>query len=431
MSVLYGNSRSVALSPAEAHLLFTLLVAAYFFSFFFRVSASVILPSEASRLGLSAGLTGLISSLYYYAYAVMQPFSGLLHDRFGPLRIVGLGMLLTGLGQIVYVLCPTTTGLAAWRLMTGLGLAPMFSGALVYQSTAFAKEKYALYSGLTIAAGNLGAVVSVAPLGTALDLWGQGRVFAGLAVLSLLMGLVLGFFRGKDPVAGPGTPAASCSNCWKGLLTRIPRTFGEILSSPFLRAITALWSLQVAALLTLQGLWAVSWYHTAFRCSVPEARSWAMLIGVGVMAGTLLAGRLPVTPGRRFGVLASAHGACMFFWTLILGLVSWGESLVLAGLTGFLIGVALGVSTVHFASALNDVVPADRRGVTLGTVNMMVFVTVILFQWGTGIVMNLFPGAEPGTYTEKGFLVAFGLTTLLLMTGSPFLKPLRDAQKSA
>ena len=61
---------------------------------------------------------------------------------------------------------------------------------------------------------------------------------------------------------------------------------------------------------------------------------------------------------------------------------------------------------------------------------MMVFVAVILFQWGTGIVMNLFPGSGPGTYTEKGFLVAFGLTTLLLLTGSPFLQSLRKAQES-
>jgi hypothetical protein len=155
-----------------------------------------------------------------------------------------------------------------------------------------------------------------------------------------------------------------------------------------------------------------------------------MLIGVGVMAGTLLAGKLPVVPGRRFGVLAGAYGASLLFWALLIVLVSWGQSLVLAGLSGFLIGISLGVSTVHFASALNDVVPSDRRGVTLGTVNMIVFITVIVFQWGTGVVMNLFPGSEPGTYTPKGFLVAFTLTTAILVAGSPFLTHIRKAQDS-
>ncbi len=416
------NSTSVLLTQPQAHFLFALLVTAYFFSFFFRVSASVVLPSEASRLGLSAGLTGLISSLYYYAYAVMQPLSGVLHDRFGPLRIVGLGMLLTGFGQIVYVLWPTTSGLALWRLLTGLGLAPMFSGALVYQSTAFAREKYALYSGLTIAAGNLGAVVSVAPLGAALDAWGQWTVFTGLALMSFFMALVLGTYRRKDPVARSQDHDSAGA---KELIKRIPGTFHHIFRSPFLRAVTILWSLQVATLLTLQGLWAVSWYHTVFDCPLPKARFWAMLIGIGVMAGTFIAGRIRVLPGKRFNVLAFSYGACILFWIALMALIAFKTSVELAGLTGFLIGLSLGVSTVHFASALNDVVSPDRRGVTLGSVNMMVFVAVIIFQWGTGTVMNLFPGNRPGTYTEEGFLLAFGLTTLLLAAGSPFLTHIR------
>lgn len=416
------KSRYAVMTSSEAHLLFTFLVTAYFFSFFFRVSASVVLPSEASRLGLSASLTGIISGFYYYAYALMQPFSGVLHDRFGPLRVVACGMLLTGLAQAVYVFWPTTSGLALWRLMTGLGLAPMFSGALVYQAGAFPKEKYAFYSGLTVAAGNLGAVVSVAPLGTALDLWGQRPVFVVLAGLSIAMALLLAGFRGKDPVGHSHHGAEG------RLLSRIPRTFREILSSPFLRAVALLWSLQVGTLLTLQGLWAVSWYHTAFDCTLPEARRWATLIGFGVMAGTLLAGRLPVLPGRRARVLGLSYGAYALFWLILMGLVAFGGSLPLAGITGFLVGAALGVSTVHCASALNDNVLPDRRGATLGTVNMMVFVTVILFHWGTGAIMNLFPGTGPGTYTPRGFLVAFGITTLLVLAGSPFLRNIRNAE---
>lgn len=413
------NSSTVLTSP-EAHLLFTLLVTAYFFSFFFRVSASVVLPSEASRLGLSAGLTGLISSLYYYAYAVMQPLSGVLHDRFGPLRIVACGMLITCLGQAAYVLWPTTSGLALWRLMTGLGLAPMFSGALVYQASAFPKEKYALYSGLTVAAGNLGAVVSVAPLGAALDHWGQWPVFVVLAILSLGMAILLAGFRQKDPLAH------SARGGRNNLLSRIPRAFGEIIASPFLRSLALLWSLEVGTLLSLQGLWAVSWYHTAFSCPLPEARRWATLIGFGVMGGTLLAGRLQILPGRRAKVLSLSYGAYALFWLILMGLVAFGSSLVLAGITGFLVGTALGVSTVHFASALNDVVLPDRRGATLGMVNMMVFVAVILFQWGTGVIMNHFPGPEPGTYTHLGFLVAFSFTTILILAGAPFLRNIRD-----
>ncbi|HPI98307.1 MAG TPA: MFS transporter, partial [Synergistales bacterium] len=81
----YGTKPLSAIQP---YLLYCLLISAYFFSFFFRVSASVVLPELASRWGMSATLTGFISSLYFYAYALMQPLSGNLNDRFGPLRVV-------------------------------------------------------------------------------------------------------------------------------------------------------------------------------------------------------------------------------------------------------------------------------------------------------------------------------------------------------
>jgi hypothetical protein len=147
------------------------------------------------------------------------------------------------------------------------------------------------------------------------------------------------------------------------------------------------------------------------------------------MAGTLLAGKIPVMPGRRARVLNLSYNAYVLFWMILLGLVAFGRSLPMAGLTGFLIGGALGVSPVHFASALNDVVLPDRRGATLGMINMMVFVAVIFFQWGTGVILNLFPGAEPGSYTRSGFLVAFGITVLLILAGSPFLKEIRNAER--
>ena len=57
--------------PVLVHVLFGLLVLAYFFAFFFRVSAAVILPRLASEIGMSAAMTGFLSSLYYYSYAAV------------------------------------------------------------------------------------------------------------------------------------------------------------------------------------------------------------------------------------------------------------------------------------------------------------------------------------------------------------------------
>ena len=95
-----------AVSPVRAHGLFLLLASAYFLSIFLRTSAAVVMPAEAERLGMSASLIGFLSSLHFYSYAFMQPVSGILHDRFGPLRVTAAGMLLAAISSEVR-LCAT------------------------------------------------------------------------------------------------------------------------------------------------------------------------------------------------------------------------------------------------------------------------------------------------------------------------------------
>ncbi len=407
------------IDPPLSHLLYSLLVAAYFLSFFFRVSASVVLPQEASRLGLSASLAGFISSLYYYAYAVTQPLCGILHDRFGPLRVVTFGMALAGLGEILYVLSPTALSLGLWRLLTGLGLAPMFSGALLFQSQAFPMERYPFYAGLTIAAGNFGAVVSVGPLGLALERWGKEGVFSALALFSFGLAALTFLFRNSGPAqekAEKGTFS---------VVQQLKEAGKAIACSPRLRAVTILWSLLISALLTFQGLWAVAWYEAAFNVPLKAARDQATLIGVGVMIGTLLGSRIK---GRRTVVLKRGYLVTGAFWLLLLAATAPGRSLFLAGSTGFLLGVASGVFIVHCASALNETAPPTKRGTVLGVANMVIFFGVIAFQWGTGSFIGLFETA-PGRYDAAGFLVAFGVTTALFWAGTLLFPVLDKARK--
>lgn len=145
--------------------LFLLLVGAFFLTVFFRISASVVLPLEGVRLGMSASLIGFISSVHFYAYAFLQPVSGVLHDRYGPVRVVIFGLLLTAASCLLLTLVRTPFTLGAWRLLSGFGVAPMYSAVLVFQAFAFPPERYCFYAAINMGLSSLGAIVSVAPLG--------------------------------------------------------------------------------------------------------------------------------------------------------------------------------------------------------------------------------------------------------------------------
>ncbi len=405
------------------HVLFGFLVTAYLLSFFFRVSAAVVLPRLASEIGMTATMTGFISSLYYYAYAFVQPLCGSLNDRWGPLRVVGTGLAVSAAGAALFMFASTPATLAAGRLLTGLGLAPMFSGALVYQSTAFSPRRYAFYSSVTIAAGNLGAVISVGPLGAAIDRWGRGPVFLFLSALSLFMAGLLFLNAKADPVRGanrasrlPETPFSA----------HLKTGFSTLAASRECRCLTILWGISVAAMLAFQGLWSVAWYQTAYGVEAGIARNWAGAVGIGIMVGTLLAGRFSSGPGGRLRSigwgLSMNLGAWLALW---LGIVL-RLPLPVTGSLGCLLGGATGFLVVHFASALNEMTPRERAGSVLGVVNMLVMVSVIAFQWGTGAILGRFPGAGAAPSSPLGFSVTFGIVIALVAASSIAFRGMRN-----
>lgn len=404
------------------HVLFGFLVTAYFLSFFFRVSAAVVLPRLASEIGMTAAMTGFISSLYYYAYAFVQPLCGSLNDRWGPLRVVGTGLSVAAAGSAIFMFASTPATLAAGRLLTGLGLAPMFSGALVYQSTAFPPRRYAFYSSVTIAVGNLGAVVSVGPLGSAIDRWGRGPVFLFLSALSLFMAGLLFLNAKSDPVRGsnqgvrgPKTPFSA----------HLKTGFSTLWTSRECRCLTLLWGISVAAMLAFQGLWSVAWYQTAYGVEAGIARNWAGAVGIGIMTGTLLGGRFSSGPGGRMKAIGWGLSMNLGAWIALWLGIALRLPLTVTGSLGFLLGGATGFLVVHFASALNEMTPRERAGAVLGVVNMLVMVSVIAFQWGTGAILARFPGAAAGSSSPRGFLVTFGIVIALVAASSLAFRGMR------
>ena len=51
-----------------------------------------------------------------------------------------------------------------------------------------------------------------------------------------------------------------------------------------------------------------------------------------------------------------------------------------------------------------------------GAMNMIVVLMAVVFQWGTGIIINFFPGGAPGTYTAAGYLAGFSAVFLAMAT---------------
>ena len=94
--------------------------------------------------------------------ALSQPIGGLLNDTFGPMLVAAVGLGVAALGALSLGMAQSVIGLAAGRMLTGIGLTSILSGTVAFQAAAFPPDRYAFFSGVTYFMGNLGAVVSVA-----------------------------------------------------------------------------------------------------------------------------------------------------------------------------------------------------------------------------------------------------------------------------
>ncbi|MEA5036531.1 MFS transporter [Cloacibacillus evryensis] len=389
-------------------LFFVILLLGFMLSNLMRISGVVVLPPLGESLGLSASTIGFLSSLFFYTYGLSFGLWGVLIDRRGAFRCCGTALLVAACGSFIMMFSGTAAAIGLGRALCGLGLSSAFTGILTYCAVSFPQKDYGGYVGLSMVVGHSGTIIAVAPLGFAMKLIGSRGVFCVLGLFALALGAALLCFRKDDPLTRPADgsvdPAAVFSELWtvsKNIWKKFP-----------LRVVMYTWGVSAAAAAALQGLWAVAWLQTAAGMPLGTAYLCATWISFGMVAGPAFGGwlvRCCRNEKRSFFTVCLLTQASWLLW-LLLSLFS--GSAALFGAAGFLIGFFNGCGYVFMGSAVRSLVPLSQNGGTIGVINMFLYLMVIIFQWGTGVCLDLFK-APAGGYTNLGFLSGFFLIVLL------------------
>ncbi|WP_302794867.1 MFS transporter [Cloacibacillus evryensis] len=389
-------------------LFFVILLLGFMLSNLMRISGVVVLPPLGESLGLSASTIGFLSSLFFYTYGLSFGLWGVLIDRRGAFRCCGTALLVAACGSFIMMFSGTAAAIGLGRALCGLGLSSAFTGILTYCAVSFPQKDYGGYVGLSMVVGHSGTIIAVAPLGFAMKQIGSRGVFCVLGLFALALGAALLCFRKDDPLTRPADgsvdPAAVFSELWtvsKNIWKKFP-----------LRVVMYTWGVSAAAAAALQGLWAVAWLQTAAGMPLGTAYLCATWISFGMVAGPAFGGwlvRCCRNEKRSFFTVCLLTQASWLLW-LLLSLFS--GSAALFGAAGFLIGFFNGCGYVFMGSAVRSLVPLSQNGGTIGGINMFLYLMVIIFQWGTGVCLDLFK-APAGGYTNLGFLSGFFLIVLL------------------
>ncbi|MDR1435106.1 MAG: MFS transporter [Puniceicoccales bacterium] len=134
----------------------------YFYELFVRVMPGTMLQEMQFHYNVSLTTLSIASGIYYYIYAPMQIFAGILLDRFGGRRIMIPASITVAAGCACILIPWNSIWLfAIGRLLMGFGSAFGFIGVMYLATVWFHKEHLSFLAGTTTALGFLGAILAL------------------------------------------------------------------------------------------------------------------------------------------------------------------------------------------------------------------------------------------------------------------------------
>jgi predicted MFS family arabinose efflux permease len=165
-------------------------------------------------------------------------------------------------------------------------------------------------------------------------------------------------------------------------------------------------TLSQATFLSIQGLWAGPWLRDVAGYDRQQTAGTLFLVAVAMVSGFILMGTAAERLSRRgiAPMVVAAAGMAVFMVILLLIILEIeSAAMVLWGLFGF-----FGTSGILPYAVLSQSFPPQLSGRVNTAINLLVFVTAFLAQWGIGAVIELWPASAGGGYAPAGYRAAFG-----------------------
>lgn len=379
--------------PKRVHI-FSLFAIAYFVGYFFRTANAVIAPDLSREFALSASDLGLMTSLFYAAFALVLLPVGVGLDRYGPRFITSSVMALAALGCILFASAQSFAGLAAGRALLGAGTAGILMGALKAFGRWYPPHLHTTASGLVIGVGTVGSLVSTTPLSALNAAFGWRAVFAaGAVVIAASAGAIMLWSRNSP------TGATEAAAPQEGGLAAVFRDirFWRIVGLNFFMTGT-----QIAT----QSLWAGVYLYDVPKLGPLAAGQVLLWMALGVVIGSTGSGRLAGHWGVARVIIAAAS-----IFILSQGALALIPPLEWLRPVYFVFGASGVVGTMLLAQT-RFIFPPSLSGRSVTAVNVFGLTGTFVLQWLMGLVVGAFSADAYGHYPPQAYSLAFAITAL-------------------
>jgi sugar phosphate permease len=379
-------------------------VAVYILAVFTRSSLGVAGLLATQRFGIAAAQLSIFTMVQLLVYAAMQIPVGALLDRYGPKRILLVGLTLMTAAQFGFAFAETFPEGVVARIFVGMGDSMVFIPLLRIVALWFPPLRIPIVTQMTGLLGQLGALAAATPLVIALHTWGWTPSYASAAAVGVLLGVVVVFVVLDSPNPDHELDqikvralARAVRAAWRAPGTRLG--LWSHFSAQFGATVFAL-------------LWGYPFLVAGEGLSPGTAGTMLMLMVVTtVVSSPLIGGFVTRYPFSRSTLILWIVGAIMAVWAVVL---LWPGRAPLPVLVLLVVVTAVGGpgSLVGFdlARTFN---PPTRLGSATGIVNVGGFLASLSTVTLIGIILDRVAPGGPTTYTVGSFKVAMSAQYLV------------------
>ena len=408
--------RSIDRIPSAGFRLAGMLVCGTVLYFFANIQR-VAIPGAVFNLlqeqwNVSAPYITGLGSAFMYVYALNQLFIGLLVDRYGGIRVIGVGAMLFCAGEILFPFSNSLLMLYFSRALTGLGASALYL-SLIKETMRLFDRNYNIVLSLIIMVGYAGGIMANAPFVAGVEIIGIRNMLlltGGISILFYLLFLVAGATLKLPPVRREvpvslrkfGTVLKSRHNCdlflFSGVNFGLYYVMQTVIGKKFLEDFCFMESESAAWILSLMGtISAISGvlFAVVSRMTGNRRKIFCRLAGI-ICSGVILAVTVMVFFDLRTPAIAFL--LCLFSLTASMSSI-----------------------TIPLLRETNS---EDNTGAAVCFMNFSFYLSVAVFGNLAGFLINLFPPHRTGNvlvYGRESYLMLFAVLTLfafLVLYGS-------------
>lgn len=374
----------------------------HYLSSLLRAVNAVLAPSLVGAFALTPGQLGLLTSAFFFAFALVQLPVGIALDRYGPRKVQPVLMLVAALGALLFAQGTSFMELMAARAIIGFGLGGCFMSAVKSVATWITPVRLPSVHGYLIAVGGLGAASATLPVRMALHYTDWRGLFMVLAaMIACVAGLIWLVTPRTQPQGNASVPTVQ--SLW------------AVYRHPVFRKTISLVLVPHMVFFGVQGLWIGRWLADVAHYS-DSVIAYLLYLGMAaVIFGAIAVGMVTEWAGRR-GIApldVAAAGVALFVVVQFAIVINHAPSLRLLSVLFTLLGTITGIEYAIVSQSM----PRELTGRAATCLNLLIFVGAFFVQAGFGWIIGLWQPDSAQRFPVQAYQAAFCVLALLQVPG--------------